>query len=102
MIVPMLALPPATPFTSQVTAVLVVDVVVVLARFTVAVKSVWAPGATVAADGEIVTELTVVAPEPPPQPDRISAAEKTAKNKKRRKWGIFRFGQPNGGAALAH
>jgi hypothetical protein len=63
--VPVVELPPAIPLTSQVTAVLVE--VVALARLTVAVKSVCVPGATLAADGVIETELTV-APLPP-QPD---------------------------------
>jgi hypothetical protein len=67
-IVPIDEFPPATPFTSQVTAVLVDEVVVVLFRLTVAVKSVCAPGATVADDGVIETELTVTAPDPP-QPE---------------------------------
>ena len=68
-IVPIDEFPPATPFTSQVTVVLVDEVVVVFARLTVAVKSACAPGETVAADGVIETELTVTVPEPPPHPE---------------------------------
>ncbi len=65
----MLELPPTIPFTSQVTAVLVE--VVVLVRLTTAVKSVCAPGLTVAEAGVIETEVTVAVPLPPPHPERI-------------------------------
>ena len=57
----MVELPPAIPFTSHVTAVLVELVVVVFAKLTVAVKSVCPPGATLAELGVIETELTVTA-----------------------------------------
>ena len=75
----MLEFPPATPFTSQVTAVLVLVVVLVLLRFTVAVKSACVPGATVADAGVIVTELTVARPEPP-QPDTAMKISKTIRS----------------------
>src|SRR5690348_12525804 len=73
MIVPTVELPPATPFTSQMTAVLVEEVEVVFERFTVAVKSVCAPGAILAAEGVIEPELTVTAFEPPPPQPHISS-----------------------------
>jgi hypothetical protein len=66
----MLEFPPTVPFTSHVTAVLVELVVVVFERFTVAVKSVCAPGFTVAVEGVIETDATVTAPLPPPHPER--------------------------------
>jgi hypothetical protein len=80
MMVPSVEFPQAVPFTSQVTTVLVEMGAEVLeftsfARFTVAVKSAWAPGATVAEDGVMLTELTVTAPEPP-QPDMATETTK--------------------------
>lgn len=67
--VPVVELPPATPFTSQVTAVLVLVLVLLLFRLTVAVKSACEPGATLADEGVMETDVTVVALEPLPQPD---------------------------------
>jgi hypothetical protein len=62
-IVPIEELPPAEPFTSQVTAVLVEIVVpedvVVALRFTVAVKSVWVLSGTVIVVGEMTTDVIV-------------------------------------------
>ena len=77
--VPMVEFPPATPFTSHVTAVLVLVVVLLLARFTVAVKSACVPGATVADEGVIETDVTVVALEPP-QPDTEMKISKTIRS----------------------
>ena len=62
------------------TAVLVELVLVVFARLTVAVKSVWAPGATLADDGLIETEVTVVAALPFPQPDKTAIAAITTES----------------------
>lgn len=69
----MVEFPPATPFTSQVTAVLVE--VLAFVTFTVAVKSACDPGVTDAAVGVIETEVTVALPlPPPPHPERIPIA----------------------------
>src|SRR6516165_7764395 len=63
--VPVVLLPPVTPFTCQVTAVFEVPV-------TVAVNWVWAPSATLTVEGE--TETVIMVPPtpllllPPPQP----------------------------------
>ena len=72
--VPVAVLPPATPFTSQVTTVLVLVEVDEFVRLTTAVNSVVPFSATVAVVGVIATEVTVlVPPEPPPHAVRISA-----------------------------
>src|SRR6516164_2138299 len=64
--VPVLPLPPVTPFTSQVTAVFEVPV-------TVALNWVCAPSATLTVEGETETVIMVPPPSPllllpPPQP----------------------------------
>ena len=72
LIVPILALPPTIPFTSQVTAVLVE--VVAFVRSTTAEKSACDPGVIESAVGVIETAVTVVAPLPPPHPERMLAS----------------------------
>jgi hypothetical protein len=67
-IVPTVSLPPTIPFTSQVTTVLTVEVVVVFVRFTVAVNSVVSPMPTDALVGVIEIEEIKMAPFPP-QPE---------------------------------
>jgi hypothetical protein len=82
-IVPVLALPPAVPFTSQVNVTVVV--VLGLLRVTSAVKSVVALSPTLTVVGVIEMELTVTAAlelPPPPQDDtlRTPAIARIAKN----------------------
>jgi hypothetical protein len=64
--VPTWEFPPATPFTYQVTAVFVVDVLVVFARFTVALNCSCVFSATVAVVGVISIDVTLICPLPPP------------------------------------
>ena len=84
--VPVVLLPPVTPFTCQVTAVFEVPV-------TVAVNWVWAPSATVTVEGD--TETVIVGPPPPllllppPQPIiRNSPAESRTAPPRRKKSAI--------------
>jgi hypothetical protein len=83
-IVPVLALPPAVPFTSHVNVTVVV--VLGLLRVTFAVKSVVTFNPTLTVVGVIEMELTVTAPLelplPPPQDDkpRMPAIARIAKN----------------------
>lgn len=72
-IVPVAVLPPATPFTSQVTTVLVLVEVEELVRLTVATNCVVPLIGTLAVVGVIETEETVLEPEPPPHAARVSA-----------------------------
>jgi hypothetical protein len=70
-IVPILELPPATPFTSQVTVVFVV--VDELDRLTVATNWVVVLTGTVAVAGVMEIELIFVAPLPPPHAARVKS-----------------------------
>ena len=80
-IVPFVELPPATPFTSHVTAVLVLVVVVEFERFTTAVNCVIPLIGTVAVVGVIATEVTVPgAAVPLPQPAVTKRAASTNPN----------------------
>jgi len=81
-IVPIDVLPPTVPFTSQVTVVVVAMVVLLLLfRLTVAVKFVCPPRFTVAEEGEMATEFTVIAPDPL-HPETANIAPLALKNSK--------------------
>src|ERR1700683_748827 len=75
--VPTCALPPPTPFTCQVTAVLVVTVV--FERLTTATRVIEVLRSTLAEVGEIFTEVTVAVPLVPPQADRVRAIARASK-----------------------
>jgi hypothetical protein len=83
-IVPAAALPPAVPFTCQVTAVFVVPV-------TVAVNCVLAPGLSVAVAGVTVMVIGGGGVPPPPQePRNREAASPTAKKASERMRSLVR------------
>jgi hypothetical protein len=90
--VPVVVLPPATPFTSQVTTVLVLAAVLEFVRLTTAVKSVVPFSATFAVVGVIATEVTRLLPEPPPHAVRISA-QTIASAKQDRAGALFCMGK---------
>ena len=76
--VPTWELPPPMPFTCQVTAVVVVTVVV--DRLTTAVRVMEVLRSAVAAAGEMVTDVTVAVPLlPPPQADRVKTIARASK-----------------------
>jgi hypothetical protein len=82
-IVPSVELPPATPFTSQVTAVLVE--VFALLRLTVAVNSTTPPFGTLVDVGVIETDFTVVALLPP-QDDKLKMPPTTTDERARKEF----------------
>ena len=75
--VPTWELPPPTPFTCQVTAVLVVTVV--LERLTTATRVIEVLRSTLAEVGETITEVTVAVPLLLPQADRVRTIARTSK-----------------------
>ncbi len=84
LMVPVVALPPTTPLTDQVTAVMVVPV-------TVAVNCSMSPARTVGAEGETVTVICAcegrtfgVEVEPPPQPTSHTTAANAETRAQRR------------------
>src|SRR5271155_4388516 len=74
----MLVFPPATPFTYQVTIVVVVLVSVVFESATCAVKLAVVLICTVAEAGEIVTDVTVTWPPLPPPHDEMLIRQASA------------------------
>jgi len=89
----MLEFPPATPFTYQVTIVVVVLVSVVFDSATCAVNSTCSLICTVADAGEIVTEVTVIVP-PLPQ-DEIPSRHASATGSSNIPRIRFRIEQPS-------
>jgi hypothetical protein len=101
-IVPVVVLPPGTPFTYHVTIVVVLLVSVVFDRVTCAENCACSLIGTVADAGEIVTTVTVTVPPLPPPHDEMPSKHASATDSSNIPRIPFRIDQPSLPASVAY